>query len=205
MIELYVKGDSWLHRLEVKYKFLGLMIFVTIISLTANLIALLCLGGLTIVLYLSAGFGLQPAWKLLVNLALFLVIIFIIQIFTVNWVAGLRISLQLYFAVLMAGLLTISTKVSEMLDLFEWILRPLQRFGVDPWRVSLILTLTMRCIPLVSRSIHVSKDAWEARGLGRAGFRIVLPTMVRLIRKSEHIGDAISARGLEVSPDADRK
>jgi len=109
----------------------------------------------------------------------------------------------MYIAVLIAGLLTLTTQVSAMLALFERLLLPLARFGVNPWKVSLVLALTIRCIPSVSRAVSISRDAWQARGLGRPSFRLITPVLVRLIRDSEAIGDAIAARGLERDPALD--
>lgn len=200
MIGLFKPGNSWLHRLTPGWKFLGLLVLTTGLSLTPSLLGLLGWLVLTWGLYLSASLGWRPAWTAFLSLSPFFVLIIAVQWLTLNWQAGVWLALIMYIAVLLAGLLTLTTRVSAMLELFERCLRPLSRLGVDTWKVSLVLALTIRSIPTVSRAVGISKDAWKARGLGRPGYRIVTPVLVRLIRDSEAIGDAIAARGLETDP-----
>lgn len=200
MIGLYKSGDSWLHRLGPGWKFLGLMFLTSGLSLTPSILGVLAWLLVTLALYLSAGLGLRSAWSALVGLSPFLALIIVVQWLTQDWRAGVWLALLMYIAVLLAGLLTLTTRVSAMLALFEQVLRPLGRFGVDTWKVSLVLALTIRSIPTVSRAVAIARDAWKARGMGRPGHRIITPVLVRLIRDSEAIGDAIAARGLESDP-----
>ncbi|WP_236199579.1 CbiQ family ECF transporter T component [Pseudomonas pseudonitroreducens] len=203
MMGLFKPGSSWLHRLTPGWKFLGLLGLSAGLSLTTFLSAQLAWLALFLALYLQAGLGLRPAFAALRALAPFVVLIMLVQVFTQDWQAGARLSLTMYNAILLAGLLTLTTRVSSMLELFERLLRPFGRFGVDTWKVSLVLALTIRLIPSVSRAIDTSRDACKARGYARPGVRIVLPVLVRLIRESEAVGDAIAARGLESDPSAD--
>lgn len=200
MIGLYKSGDSWLHTLGPGWKFLGLMFLTTGLSLTPSVLGVLGWLLLTLVLYLSAGLGLRSAWSALLGLSPFLALIIGVQWLTLDWRAGVWLALLMYIAVLLAGLLTLTTRVSAMLELFERVLRPLGRFGVDTWKISLVLALTIRSIPTVSRAVAIARDAWKARGMGRPGYHVITPVLVRLIRDSEAIGDAIAARGLESDP-----
>ena len=56
---------------------------------------------------------------------------------------------SLLLTVAIAALVTLTTRVTEMLDVCQRLLRPLRRFGVDPDRAGLVLALTIRCIPLL--------------------------------------------------------
>ncbi|MDF0730112.1 energy-coupling factor transporter transmembrane protein EcfT [Pseudomonas entomophila] len=200
MMGLFKAGDSWLHRLAPGWKFLGLLALTTGVSLTPLLSGQLAWLAGVLALYLLAGLGLRPAWSGLLALSPFLVLIVLVQWLTTRWQTGAWLALSMYNAILLAGLLTLSTRVSSMLTLFERLLRPLARFGLDTWKVSLVLALTIRLIPTVTRAIDIARDACKARGFGRPGLRIILPVLVRLIRESEAIGDAIAARGLEADP-----
>lgn len=200
MIELYVKGNSWLHRASARWKFLGLILFVTALSLVTNQLFYIGFWLVLAAVYLSAGLGLGHVFKILLRLLPFIALIVFAQAMTIGWEQGVRLSAQLYIAVLAAALLTLSTNISEMLDTFEWAFSPLEKLGIDTWRICLVLTLTLRCIPTVSRAFQVSNDAWKARGLGRPRHHIILPTLIRLFRSSEKIGDAISARNMDVAP-----
>lgn len=200
MIELYVKGHSWLHQLSARWKFLGLIVFVTALSLSPNLLSYIGFWVVLVAVYWSASLGFKHIFKIFIRLLPFIVLIVSAQALTIGWEHGVRLSAQLYIAVLAAGLLTLTTNISEMLDTFEWALSPLEKLGIDTWRICLVLTLTLRSIPTVSRAFQVSNDAWKARGFGRARHHIILPTLIRMFRSSEKIGDAISARNMDVSP-----
>ncbi|WP_437882352.1 energy-coupling factor transporter transmembrane component T family protein [Pseudomonas sp. LRF_L74] len=200
MMGLYRPGHSWLHRLAPGWKFAALLLLATALSLTPSLYGQLAWLGATLALYLSVGLGWRPAWSALLSLSPFFVLIILIQWLTVNWQAGVWLSLLMYVAVLQAGLLTLTTRVAAMLSLFERLLRPLAPLGVDVWKVSLVLALTIRSIPLVSREIVIARDACKARGIAHPGLLIITPVLVGLIRESEAIGDAIAARGLESDP-----
>ena len=84
----------------------------------------------------------------------------------------------LLLTVAVAALVTLTTRVTEMLDVCQRLLRPLRRFGVDPDRVGLVLALTIRCIPLMVDIVasRVRGEKGARRGLlvagdGRAGRR----------------------------------
>jgi len=200
VIELYVKGNSWLHKLPAKWKFLGLILFVTALSFSPNLYFYMGFWSVLVAIYLSASLSFKYVSSIFFRLLPFSILIVAAQALTIGWEPGVRLSAQLYIAVLAAALLTLTTNISEMLDTFEWALSPLEKLGVDTWRISLVLTLTLRCIPTVSRAFQVSKDAWKARGFGRPNHHIILPTLIRMFRSSEKIGDAISARNMDVAP-----
>lgn len=203
MIGLYEAGNSWLHRLSAGWKFLALMLITSALSLTHSLYGQAGWIVFALALYPLAGLSLKHAWRAWLSLLPFFVVIIAVQWATSSWQTGLWIASLMYSAVLLAGLLTFTTQVSAMLALFERLLLPLARLGVNPWKVSLVLALTIRCIPSVSRAVSISRDAWKARGLGKPNFRIIIPVLVRLIRDSEAIGDAIAARGLESDPSRD--
>lgn len=200
MIELYVKGDSWLHQLSAKWKFLGLIVFVTALGLSPNNWSYLGFWTVLTAVYLSTSLGFGYVFRMFIRLLPFILLIVSAQALTIGWEQGVRLSAQLYIAVLAAGLLTLTTNISEMLDTFEWALSPLEKAGIDTWRICLVLTLTLRSIPTVSRAFQVSNDAWKARGFGRPRHHIILPTLIRMFRSSEKIGDAISARNMDVAP-----
>jgi len=200
MMGLYIPGQSWLHRLTTGWKLLALIGITAAISASHEPIFQLAWLVAVLALYLTARLGLRPAWAALKALAPFLVLIAALQGLTVGWRPAAHLLLTLYTGVLLAGLFTLTTPLSSMLDRFERWLRPFARFGVNPWKISLVLALTIRLIPTVTRAIDIARDAFKARGFSRPGHRIILPVLIRLVRESEAIGDAIAARGLEEDP-----
>ncbi|WP_017536978.1 energy-coupling factor transporter transmembrane component T family protein [Nocardiopsis halophila] len=194
---LYVPGRSPLHLLPAGAKLLGLLALVSLLIALddhrAGLAA--CLGCLAA--YPASGLGLRRALRMLLPLLPFLVAIALFQALAGDLWAALRACLLLIAAVLASGLVTFTTRVSAMLDLFERLARPFSRVGVRPDRVALVLALTIRSVPMVAAAWQTSKDACAARGLRPWPHLIVVPVIVGMIRTAEATGEAMAARGVD--------
>lgn len=104
----------------------------------------------------------------------------------------------LFSAVGGAVVLTLTTRVSEMMATFERMLAPFARFGVPVDQVSLALTLTLRLIPLQVQTVNEVLDARRARGSRSAAVSLTafgVPVVVRTILRARSIADALRARG----------
>ncbi|MGW9112368.1 energy-coupling factor transporter transmembrane component T family protein [Microbacterium sp. NPDC055683] len=196
MISLYRPGTSPLHRMPAGAKLTVLAVLALGISLwphapataAATLVAVA-------VLFLLGGFGprvmLRQAW-------------------TLRWIVAFMAVTQLVFlgpepafvntarvasVVLLAALLTLTTRTGDLLDVVERMLRPLARLGVDPWRVAFTLSLTIALVPVVADLARRIGEAQRARGV-RLGFRAVVPLLVMSLRHADDVADALSARGI---------
>jgi biotin transport system permease protein len=197
MMGLYVDGASVLHRAPASVKFLLLFLVLAGVFLVENLYAL---GGIllsSLLLYPFAGFRPPSAWAAVRPVVPFMVLTVAAQMLFNTLQHGAVFGIRMLVAVLLASLLTYTTRSSDMLDFFGKMLEPLRHIGISPWRASLVLSLTVRAVPLLSLSITTAREAFLARGQKAAGYEIVVPVIVGLIQSAEAIGDAISARGLE--------
>lgn len=97
--------------------------------------------------------------------------------------------------VLLASLLTITTRMGDLLGVLHRMLLPLRRLGIDADAVSMAISLTITMIPVVASFAHEVRDAQRARGV-RLGIRGVVPLLVRTLRHADDVGDALAARGL---------
>ncbi|MEZ5150803.1 energy-coupling factor transporter transmembrane component T family protein [Rhodococcus zopfii] len=104
---------------------------------------------------------------------------------------------SLLLAVALAALVTLTTRVTDMLDAILTGLGPLRRVGVDPERVGLVLVMTIRCIPLLGELVTQVSDARKARGLGFSLRALVVPVVVGALRAADAMGEALSARGVD--------
>ncbi|HWC78485.1 MAG TPA: energy-coupling factor transporter transmembrane protein EcfT [Pseudonocardiaceae bacterium] len=193
----YLPGESWLHRMPAGPKLLALLLAVTgvVASGTPGLIGAEVL--VSAALYPAARVPLRVLGRHVRALLPFVVLILVFQGFTAGWARAVVVAGGLLASVLLAGLVTVTTRVARMLALFERLARPLDRAGVSSRRVALVLALTVRSVPLVATSWQRCRDAYTARGLGRGSWRMVVPVIVGLIRSAEALGDAITARGLD--------
>lgn len=197
MIALYLPGRSPLHRTPAGVKLIGVIVLALAISLWPHTSATLAMAGLLVVgLYACALF--PPA-------------VLLRQLWLAKWIVVLMVLTQLIFLtpvdaavntvrvvsiVLLAGLLTLTTRSEDLLAALEAGLRPLARVGVDARRVALTLSLAIAMLPVVADLVRRVREAQQARGV-RIGFRIVVPVLVLALRHADDVADALSARGVD--------
>lgn len=197
MIGLYQPGTSVLHRLPAGWKLLGMLVaIVGIVLLTTPW--QLGVAALAVV----AGFALsripaRVAWAQLWPMRWFLLFIAVFQVIFTGWERALMTCGTLLLTVAIAALITLTTRVTEMLDVCQRLLGPMRRFGVDPDRAGLVLALTIRCIPLMVDIVGAASQARKARGAGFSLRALVVPSVVRALRRADAIGDALTARGVD--------
>ena len=195
MISLYLAQQSWLHRRSAGLK-LGTLALISIglyfvTSVAGMLLALLVVLGL----YASLG---RPALRqllLLKPLFLLFAIMFLVQWWTVGWVAGLVLVLRMASLVLLANLVTLTTRMDAMMTAVTPLLLPLRWVGADPKRIAFAVALLIRFVPVLMATIHDLKEAWKARGGGRQVWRLAIPLTIQAIRMSDHVAEALAARG----------
>lgn len=111
---------------------------------------------------------------------------------------GLTMFLVLLSAIAAAILLTLTTRVSVLMETFERTLAPTARIGVPVDQVALAMTLTIRLIPLQVQAVNEVLDARRARGSRSTSASLTafgVPIVVRTILRSRAIADALRARG----------
>jgi biotin transport system permease protein len=146
--------------------------------------------------YLS--FGLSFAWfgaAMLRPLWPFLVILGIWHGWTGEWAAGLLIGGKMLVAVAMANLVTMTTRLDDMIGVVERVARPLARFGVQPRVLAVAIALVIRFTPVLMDKAGQLGQAWRARSAKRVNWRIVLPISLMALDDADHVAEAIRARG----------
>lgn len=196
-IGLYVPGTGPLYRAPAGAKLLGLLVVGVALVVAAD--HWIALGALAASLALYPVVGLAPAraWGVLRALWPFLLAIALFQVLFGQWEVAVRLCAQLAALVLFANVVTLTTRVREMLDLFGRLARPLRHVGVNPDRVALVLALTLRSIPMVATAWRMSQDAYRARGLSGRPHLLVVPVIVQLLRMADATGEALVARGID--------
>lgn len=197
MIGLFRPGTSVVHRAPAGLKLLLLAVGALALVLVHTPLAVL-LGLLLVeVGYLAAGFAphelLRQAWPL--RWVFLLLVPF--QWWTVGWQAAVVVVGTLLTLVAAAALVTLTTRTMALLDLLERLLQPARRAGVDPERVSLLLALTIRAVPVVVGTLAEVRDARRARGLERSPRALLVPAVLRTMRHADRLGEALVARGVD--------
>ncbi len=196
-IGVYRPADTVLHRLSAGPKMLAMLIGVIAVTLLRHPwqlgVAALVVGGL----YLLGRIGWRRAGAQLWPLRWILLVIAALQLWLADWRTAVLVCGGLVLTVALAALVTLTTRVTAMLDLCVRILGPLRRIGVDPDRVGLVLALTIRCVPLMVGVIGEVDLARRARGVGFSLKALVAPVVVRALRSADALGDALIARGFD--------
>lgn len=198
MIVLYVPGSSVLHRAPAGAKVLVFAILALAIALTArNVWTLPVAGCLAVALYLLAGFGIR---------------VFLRQVWAVRWIVVVMLATQVIFlpltvavtntgrvlvVIVLAALITLTTRIPALLDATERALAPLRRFGVNPAAVGLLLALTITAIPVIGGFATDIREARRARGAPARLQTFVVPLLVMSLKHSDELADALAARGIE--------
>ncbi|WP_029137373.1 energy-coupling factor transporter transmembrane component T family protein [Nakamurella lactea] len=196
-IGTYRPGSSALHRLPAGPKMALLLVAVIGVVLLRQPWQLGIAALLVAVLYGWARIPWRVAVAQVWPLRWTIVVIAAFQLWLADWRAAVVVCAGLMIAVAVAALVTLTTRVTEMLDLCVRLLGPLRRVGVDPDRVGLVLALTIRCVPLLVSVIDEVNQARRARGLGFSLVALVSPAIVRALRSADAIGDALIARGVD--------
>jgi biotin transport system permease protein len=172
-------------------------VVLTALVLRNDLAAVAAAAGLALLGYAVAGVGARVALAQVWPLRWFVLVLVVVQL----WLAGpSRAAVTaggLLVAVALAGLVTVTTRVSAMLTAFTRALGPLRRLGADPDRVALVLALAVRAVAVVSDLAREVREAHAARGLPPDPRTYAAPLVVSTLRQADALGEALAARGLD--------
>jgi biotin transport system permease protein len=104
---------------------------------------------------------------------------------------------RIVLAVALAGLGTLTPRTADVMAAMERALGPLRRIGVDPVRVSLMMSLLIRSVPVVAGVAQRVRDAQRARGQERSIRAFAVPLVVGVLRYADTLGEALQARGMD--------
>lgn len=193
----YVVGRSPLHRAPAGPKLAALMVCSLALLLVRDAVgvglAALAVAGL----YALAGLGWRAAWGQVRPLRLFLPVVFALQWWLMDLTSAAVLSTRLLVLVALAGLVTCTTRVSDLLAAIERGLSPLGRVGVDVERIALVLALALRSVPVIADLAGRVRDAQRARGHERDVRAFAVPLVVGAMRQADALGEALRARGFD--------
>lgn len=197
MVGLYHPGNSPVHQVPASVKVAGLVLAAVVVLLIGTLGQLALAAAATVTLFAVGRIPWRVALAQLAPLLIFALPLFVFQWLTAGWVRASIVVGQILILVALAALVTLTTRVSAMLDVLERALAPLRFLRVRPYRVALVLALTIRCVPLVTQVVRTAREAQRARGLEHSPTALAVPMVIRLLKKADALGEALAARGLD--------
>jgi biotin transport system permease protein len=194
IIGLYQPGSTSVHRLPAGWKILAVFGGGTLVMLADQPVALAIASGCVGLLYGVARIPWRVALAHARPVVPVLALLWVAQWLTAGAGAATLGLLRLATVIMLAALVTLTTRMSEMVAVMEATLRPLRRVGVRTERVALAVSMTLRFIPLLSQVVHEVHEAQRARGLERNLLALAVPVVVRALHTAEQVADAIDAR-----------
>ena len=131
MIGLYHPGTSLLHRTPAGVKVLVFAALTLAIALTAGGVwTLPAAGCLTAALYLLAGLGIRSLLRQLCAARWIVLVMLVTQVIFLPVLVALTNTGRVLIVIVLAALITLTTRIPALLDATERALAPFRRFGV---------------------------------------------------------------------------
>jgi biotin transport system permease protein len=130
----------------------------------------------------------------------------------VLFVCALLFALQLVFAgpipavatvlrvvglVLLTSLVSLTTRLSDMINTLTRAIRRVAPSAVSAPKLALAIGLTIRFIPMLLSDIQEIQNARKTRGARGFGVLAIGPLIIKILRMTDALGNAIAARGFE--------
>lgn len=196
MLTLTSPVEIWAHRWPAGIKLaalsgwtLFLFWLATPLPLGLALVAVVTLQATGGAVFLAHGL------RMVRPLAPFIVIVGLWHGWTGEYAAGWVVVLRMIAAVAAANLVTMTTRLSDMIHVIETLARPLAVFGLKPRRLALAIALVIRFIPLMADRMGQIADAWAARSAIRPRWRVLVPATLAALDDADRAAEALRARG----------
>ena len=196
MLAISIAGSSWAHRARVGFKILALAVISIMLFFVTSWIALTILLLGVIILYLLISREVLLKGLYLMRPMLWVVcLIGAFHVFRGEFLTGCIVCLRLVILVSLANFVTLTSRLTDMIELFLWLLSPLKRIGIPVAPIGLALGMVMRFTPvLITRASQLS-ESWRARGLKQTNWRIILPLFITVVDDADKVAEALRARG----------
>lgn len=125
----------------------------------------------------------------------FIVIVGIWQVVIGEIADGLMIVMRMISAVALANLVSMTTRLSDMIAVVSWLSTPLRKLGMPTQALEIAIALVIRMVPVLMGKGERLTESWRARAIRRPSWRLVLPFTLLALDDADHVGDALRARG----------
>ncbi len=197
MLPLYIHRHTLIHRLPAGVKILLSLAGGFALVATSDIALLAGLIGAIMLLYVAARLPLGVVFAALRPVLIMCGFIFALQLILAGWPQATAAALRITALVLLTSLVTLTTRLSDMLDTLTSAARILAPLGIDPPKVALAIGLAIRFIPMLLHDFQEVQNARKTRGA--KGFSILAagPLIIKILRMTDALGNAIAARGFE--------
>lgn len=217
----YIPGESFIHRIDPKLKLFFLLFLFFLNYFIKTVEAALIILGIILLGLLRARLPASSVLKsLLPFISLFLLTALLNLFFTPGesiagigplgiTLEGVRTSAILTFKltimILSASLFTLTTTQSGVIRAIEWFLNPLRKTGLPVKEFSLMVSLSMRFIPILFEEADRIFKAQAIKGVPLESFKkrvkalpfFLSPLFTNTFRRADELTNAMIVRGYE--------
>ena len=194
MGSLYSEQHTWLHSIPAGVKLLVLALLGTGLFLTEQLAVLAVTTAVCMAVYASLGRASLRAKPLLIGMLVASALVASFHLFMQHpGLAGITV-MRLVSATLMGIALTLTTRYSDLLQVLEWVLSPLQRIGVKTESIALQLALMLRFTEHFFILWRRLDDAHRLRTGKAGGFKILAPLTLQMLMAARRVADSLHLR-----------
>lgn len=216
----YYPGNSILHRLDPRTKFLGTIAFIVGLFfvqhfwgyafVTCVLVALICLSKVPIKVILKS---LKPIFVILIITMLFNILLVPGVVIAQWWIfritkegifMAIRMGIRLVYLVTGSSLMTLTTTPTAMTDAMERLFKPLAVIRVPVHEIAMMMSIALRFIPILMEETEKIKKAQMARGADfetgnlvrrvKSLVPILVPLFVSAFQRANDLALAMEAR-----------
>lgn len=196
MLTLTSPVETWSHKLPAGPKMAVLCVFSAGLFGIAGGLPMLFAAAAVAGLVLTCGVAFaQTSARMLKPLWPFVLIVTLWHLWLRDPSGGAIIILRLIAAVAAANFVTMTTRLSDMIDVLTRIIRPLSVVGLSPRIFGLAVALVIRFIPVMLLRVQTITESWRARSARRPGWRILVPALLAALDDAEYVAEALRARG----------
>ena len=220
----YLQGDSFVHQLDPRTKFISTFVFIIIIFLANNWLTYLILAIFTLVALLASKIPMKFFWngvKPLLWVILFTVVLQMlftsggdvyfewsfIKVTSFGVINAVYIFLRFVLIIFISTLMTLTTPPLQIADAMESIMKPLGKIGIPVHEIALMLSIALRFVPTLMDEAQKIMNAQRARGVDfgegnlfeqmKAIIPILIPLFVSSFNRAEDLATAMEARGYQ--------
>lgn len=197
MLALYIHRESPIHSLGAGVKILISILGSVAIVLVKPLWLLGAVLAAVACLYVLARLPLRSVAVALKPVLLVAAMLFGLQLALAGAFEAATVALRILSLVLLTSLVTLTTRLADMLDVLTRAARPFASLGLSPPKLALAIGLAIRFIPTLLQDLQEIQQARLARRARGPSLLGIGPLIVKILRMTDALGDAIAARGFD--------
>ena len=216
----YYPADSPIHHLNAAAKIIAALVYMVVLFIVNTWQGWAVLTAAAVAIVIVSKLPLSAIWRGLKVILVFCILTVILNIFfypgepifTLGFIKvsragifyGFIMGLRLLLLVLLASILTLSTKPMELTDATESLLKPLTVIRVPVHEIAMMMSIALRFIPTILEEFDRIVLAQKARGAAvsqgnifrrmKSFVPMLIPLFVAAFRRAEELATAMESK-----------